>query len=143
MRFASASSLTCGGALFIVLALSGFGPCTSQDELRAAEATRDALLASTKPKSEFWPEVERKGAAVKAEKVASAELAKVKAQNQALELEVATAEQRANDARSQRTAADSAFAEAKAALESARAESARRDATLEGFASRRRARGSS
>jgi len=142
MRLASAP-LRAVRALFILLALVGFGACTSQDELRAAEAARDALLASTKPKSEFWPEVERKGAAVKAEQAATAELAKVKAQNEALASEVSAAEQRASDARSQRAAADTTLAQVKDALERARAETARREATLEGFASRQRARGPS
>ncbi|HBZ70539.1 MAG TPA: hypothetical protein DEP35_12745 [Deltaproteobacteria bacterium] len=132
-----------GVALLVLLGGMGLGPCTSEKELRAAEAKRDALLASTRPKSDFWPEVERKGTAVKAEKAATAELAKETAQNQALAQEIAGLEQRAGDARSQHAAADTALAGAKAELERARAERARRDETLAGFASRQRAGGPS
>ena len=129
-------------ALLVLLGATGFGPCTGREEaLRAAEAKRDALLASTRPKSDFWPEVERKGAAMKAEKAAAGELAKQKAQNEALTQEVASLEQRASDARSQRAAADAALGEAKTLRERARAVRARREETLSGFASRQRARG--
>jgi hypothetical protein len=130
-------------ALSILLAGGGFGPCTNADELKAAQAKRDALLASTRPKSEFWPEVERKGAAVKAEKQASADVAKQKAQTDALAQEIPAAEQRLNEARSQRAAAEAALAAAKAELERARAERVRRDETLARFAARQRARESS
>jgi hypothetical protein len=138
-----ASKFVGSAALLVLLGGTGFGPCTSQEELRAAEAKRDALLASTRPKSEFWPEVERKGAAVKAEQAATSELAKQKTQNEALAAEVAAAEQRVSDARTQHAAADTALAQAKAELERGRAERTRREETLAGFASRRRARGAS
>jgi chromosome segregation ATPase len=143
MSAASVSRFARGAALLLLLWETGFGPCTSQDELRAAEAKRDALLASTRPKSDFWPEVERKGTAVKAEQGASAELAKQKAQNEALAQEVTAAERSAADAQSQRAAAESALAAAKTELERARAEGAKRDETLAGFATRQRARGPS
>ena len=128
------------GALCVLLAGSGFGPCNNDDELKAAQAQRDALLASTRPKSEFWPEVERKGAAVKAEKQVSADVAKQKAENGALAQEISATEQRGNEARSQRAAAEAALAAAKAELERARAERVRRDEILAGFAARQRSR---
>lgn len=143
MGVASVSRFARGAGLLLLLGGTGFGPCTNQDELRAAEAKRDALLASTRPKSEFWPEVERKGTAVKAGQGASAELAKQKAQNEALAQEVTAAERSAADAQSQRAAAESALAAAKTELERARAEDAKRDETLAGFATRQRARGPS
>lgn len=141
MGFSSASRFASAAALLVLLGGTGFGPCSHQDELRAAEAKRDALLSSTRPKSEFWPEVERKGAAVKAEQRAAAELATQKTQNEAMAKEIAAAEQSASDARSQRAAAETALASAKGELERARGEVAKRDETLAGFASRRRARG--
>ncbi|HME71554.1 MAG TPA: hypothetical protein VKM54_17035 [Myxococcota bacterium] len=143
MGFASAARFAAGAALWILVAGTGFGPCTNADELRVLQAKRDAVLASTRPKSEFWPEVERKGAAVKAEQQASADLAGQKAQNDALAQEIAAAEQRVNDARSHRAAAEAGLAAAKAELERARAERVRRDETLAGFAARQRARGAS
>lgn len=139
----SVLSFARAAVLLLLLGGTGFGPCTNQDELHAVEAKRDALLASTRPKSEFWPEVERKGRAVKAEQAAAQELAKQKAQNEALAQEVAAAERSAADRQGQRAAAESALAAAKTELEAARAEGAKRDETLAGFASRQRARGPS
>ena len=139
----SGRRLAASAALSLLLAGSGFGSCTNADELKAAQAKRDALLASTRPKSEFWPEVERKGAAVKAEKQASADVAKQKAQNDALAQEITATEQRVNEARSQRAAAEAALAAARAELERARAERVRRDEILAGFAARQRARAAS
>ncbi len=143
MGVASSLRFAAGAALFVLLAGTGFGPCSSEDELRAVEAKREALLASTRPKSEFWPEVERKGAAIKAEQRASAELAQQKTQNEALGREIAAAEQSARDAQSQRAAAEAGLAAAKTDREHARAEGAKRDETLAGFASRQRSRGPS
>jgi len=139
----SGRRLAASAALSLLLAGSGFGQCTNDDELKAAQAKRDALLASTRPKSEFWPEVERKGAAVKAEKQASADVANQKAQNDALAQEITATEQRVNEARSQRAAAEAALAAARAELERARAERVRRDEILAGFAARQRARAAS
>jgi len=143
MRCASAWSLAGCAALLALLAATGFGPCSNQDALRAAEARRDKLLASTRPKSEFWPEVERKGAAVKAEQKAASDLAAQKTQNEAVAKEVAAAEQSASDARSQRVAAETALASAKAELERAHGEVTKREETLAGFAARQRAGGPS
>lgn len=143
MGFVSTRRFVGSAALWVLLAGTGFGPCTNADELKAAQAKRDAVLASTRPKSEFWPEVERKGTAVKAEQRARADLAKQKAENAALAQELAAAEQRASDARSQRGVAESSLVAAKAELERAHAEGVRREETLAGFASRQRARGPS
>jgi hypothetical protein len=143
MRSAFSTGFAGAAVLCLFLAGTGFGPCTNPDEVRAAEAKRDALLAHTRPKGDFWPEVERKGAAVKGEQQASAEVTKQKAANEGLTQEIAAAEQRLQDARGQRAAAESGLVGAKAELERARAERARRDETLAGFAARQRARGAS
>jgi len=143
MSFAFSAGFAGAAALCILFAGMGFGPCTNPDAERAAEGKRDALLANTRPKSEFWQEVERKGAAAKAQQQATAEVAKQKAANEALAQEIAAGEQRLNDARSQRSAAEAGLSSAKAELERAQAERMRRDETLAGFASRRRTRNAS
>jgi len=129
--------------LLLVLPVLGFGPCSGEEEVRAAEAQRAAVLARTRPKSEFWAQVERKGAAAKAEKAAAEEIAKEKAEREALTTEVTAAGARLADGKTQRAVAEAAQSDATERLEKARAERARREETLAGFAARQRARDAS
>jgi len=137
----SKRALACG--FLLLLPALGFGPCSGEEEVRAAEAQRAALLARTRPKSEFWAQVERKGAAAKAEKAAAGEIAKEKAEGDALSAEVTAAEARLAEGKTQRAAAEGALMDATAKLEKARSERVRREETLAGFAARQRARDAS
>ena len=126
------------GFLLLLPAL-GFGPCNNEKEVHEAEARRAALLASTRPKSEFWAQVERKGATAKEEKASTVEIAKEKAQRDALTTEIAAEEAHLADTKTRRAAAEATLAEGREKLEKARAERAQREGTLAGFTARQRA----
>jgi hypothetical protein len=127
----------------LLLPAVGFGPCSDEKEVHEAEARRAALLADTRPKSEFWAQVERKGAAAKSEKATTLEIAKAKAQRDALTAEIAASGARLNDAKAQRAAAEAALADGTQKLEKARGERAQREEILSRFTARQRARDAS
>lgn len=73
--------------------------CNTQATVRKLEAKKAELLASTRPKAEFWDQVGRKGDALKKEQAAAAELAGVRQQIAGAEAALQQVRQRVASAR--------------------------------------------
>ena len=113
------------------------------EEIRALEAEKAALLESTQPKAAFWAAVERKGTALKKQKLLASERPAVLAKSDAAKAELAGLEANLADLR-QRNAAELEevhAAEAKATAAEERLAQVRH--TLEQFDQRRHAAGPS
>jgi len=109
----------------------------SEDPVPKLEAERQALIERTRPKAEFWNEVNRKGELLKARKASDAELAELQGKASALDPELeqlAAAVAQAHDMNSQ---SEAALARDRTELARLEAEAAKRDAELAGFATRR------
>jgi len=122
----------------LVLALLALAALAcSEDPVPKLEAERQALVERTRPKAEFWSEVERKGELFKSKKAADAELAQLQAQAGALEPELqqlTAAVAQAHDANVQ---TEATLARDRAELARLDGEVAQREAELAGFAKRR------
>jgi hypothetical protein len=112
--------------------------CGGDDPVPALEAEKQALLASSVPKAEFWAEVERKGKAVKQEKAAEAELTALAARELELDPRIAQTSAALADARRVNGEADEVLRKARAESERLTAECAKREAKLRDFAARRK-----
>jgi hypothetical protein len=113
------------------------------EEIRALEAEKAALLESTQPKSAFWAAVERKGSALKKQKLLASERPAILAKTDAAKGELAGFEANLAELRKRNAAAleDVHAAEAKATAAEERLAQVRH--TLEQFDQRRRAEGHS
>ena len=109
----------------------------SEDPVPKLEAERQALLAGTRPKAEFWSEVERKGNLFKEKKVLDAELSQLQSKTAATQPELQQLAVSLSGAREVNANAERALASARAELARLDAEVAAREATLAGFDRRR------
>jgi len=112
--------------------------CGGDDRVPALEAEKQALLASSVPKAEFWAEVERKGKAVKQEKAAAAELTTLAARELELDPRIAQTSAALADARRVNGDAEEVLRKARAESERLEGERAKREAKLRDFAERRK-----
>jgi hypothetical protein len=122
-------------ALAVLLAV-GTLAC-GEDPVPKLEAERTALLEKTRPKAEFWSEVERKGTLAKEKAGVEKEIAGIATQLTAVKAEqdgLATALAGARDANAQTAAAVAAN---RAELERIEREVTKRSATLAQYAARR------
>ncbi len=125
-------------AAFAALLAIGALAC-GEDPVPKLEAERAALLERTRPKAEFWAEVERKGSLAKEKAGVEKEIAGVQAQVAAAKAEhdaLATGLAGARDANAQTAAAVAAN---RAELERIEREVTKRAATLEHYEARREA----
>ncbi|HVP28925.1 MAG TPA: hypothetical protein VMW35_07165 [Myxococcota bacterium] len=122
-----------GALLLGSLVLAG---CSREAELHAVEAKRDALLATTVPKSDFWNEVQRKGVALKEQQAVRTEIEPARARVEAEKAALSTLEQRLAETRHEQDEAAASLAAAKHALEQAADERREREETLRGFETR-------
>ena len=123
-------------ALALALALLAPLAC-SEDPVPKLEAEKQALLAGTRPKPEFWSEVERKGNLFKEKKAADAELAQLESKTAAAQPELQQLAASLASAREVNANAEQALANARAELARIDAEVGAREATLAGFERRR------
>jgi len=112
--------------------------CRGEDPVPALEARRAALLAATVPKKDFWDEVQRKGAALKARQDLEAEARKLASDRARGEAELAALEAQLARARDAALAAEADLARLIAAADAARAERRARAAVVRDFETRRR-----
>jgi chromosome segregation ATPase len=122
-----------GLALFAAAALLACG----EDPLPKLEAERQALLDGSRPKAEFWSEVERKGTFAKEMRVAGKELEEVQAKLAALGAERAQQDASLAAARDANAQTSAALAGNRSELARVEDEVAKREATLAGFERRR------
>ena len=108
----------------------------SEDPVAKLEAERQALIDRTRPKADFWNEVNRKGELLKARKASDAELTELQGKANALQPELqqlAAVVAQAHEVNSQ---SEATLARDRAELARLEAEVAKRDAELAGFAKR-------
>ena len=109
----------------------------SEDPVPKLEAEKKALLEGTRPKLEFWSEVERKGNLFKEKKAFDAESAQIQAKAAALEPELQQLAASLASAREVNANAEQALAQDRAELARIDGEVARRESGLASFAARR------
>ena len=122
-------------ALAALLALATLA--CGEDPVPRLEADRAALLERTRPKAEFWSEVERKGALAKEKASVEKEITSLATQHAAVQAEqdgLAAALAGARDANAQTAVAVAAN---RAELDRLEREVTKRAATLEQYAARR------
>ena len=122
-------------ALVITLALA-LAAC-SEDPVPKLEAEKKALLESTRPKAEFWSEVERKGELFKQKKVIDAELAQDQQKTAALQPELQQLGVALAGAGEANARAEQVLGEQRAELARIEGEVSKREATLAAFDQRR------
>jgi len=109
----------------------------SEDPVPKLEADKKALLERTRPKAEFWTEVERKGDLFKQKKAVDAELAEVQQKTAATQPELQQLGAALAGAGEANARAEQVLAEQRAELARIEGEVAKREATLAGFDRRR------
>jgi uncharacterized protein YlxW (UPF0749 family) len=123
----------CALALFAAGALLACG----EDPLPKLQAERQALLDGSRPKAEFWSEVERKGALAKEKRAAEKELQEVQAKLTALDAERAQLDASLASARDGNSQTSAALAGNRSELARIEGEVGKREAALAGFERRR------
>ena len=120
-------------ALFAAATLLACG----EDPLPKLEAERQALLDGSRPKAEFWSEVERKGTLAKEKRAAEKELAEIQAKLVTLDAERAQLDAALAAARDTNVQTSAALAGNRGELARVEDEVAKREAALAGFERRR------
>jgi septal ring factor EnvC (AmiA/AmiB activator) len=121
----------------LVIALAFALAACSEDPVPKLEAEKKALLESTRPKAEFWSEVERKGELFKQKKAIDAELADVQQKTAAIQPELQQLGAALAGAGEANARAEQVLAESRAELARIEGEVAAREATLAAFDQRR------
>lgn len=124
-------------AVAVLLALVAIA--CGEDPMPKLEAELASLLEQTRPKAEFWVEVERNGALLEQRRGIEQELAEVNAKMAPLASERDQLASALAQARAMNQQIEVALAANRAELARLEAEVAVREATLAGFESRRRA----
>jgi chromosome segregation ATPase len=101
------------------------------------QAERNALLDASRPKAEFWSEVERKGTFAKEKRALDVEVAALQPKTVALQAETDLLVAALAQAREVNAQTEAALAGNRTELARLEAEVERRDATLAGFDARR------
>jgi len=101
------------------------------------QAERQALLDASRPKAEFWSEVERKGTFAKEKRALDLEVAALQPKTLALQAETDLLVAALAQARATSEQTEAALAGNRAELARLEAEVAKRSATLAGFDARR------
>jgi len=122
----------------VLAAVSAITAC-GEDPVPKLESERAALLEKTRPKAEFWSEVERKGGYAKEKAGVDKEIGAIEAQMAALQAEHDALTAALEQSRSVNAQADALLATRRAERDRLEREVKERAATLEHYAARREA----
>jgi len=126
----------------LVAGLAVSSACDDGKNVALLEAKKAEILEHTRPKQEFWDQVERKGHALKQEKSASEEIAALQAKADATRTALDSMRKQVEDAQAMNAKASDVLSSQVTQRDAAENEVAKNEATLASFGERQRGGGS-
>jgi len=122
----------------LVASLAVSAACDDGKNIALLEAKKSEILEHTRPKQEFWDQVERKGRVLKQERSASEEIAALQSKADATRAALDSLGKQVEDARATNDKASEVLSNQVAQRDAAEAEVAKNEATLASFGERQR-----
>ncbi|HXK21506.1 MAG TPA: hypothetical protein VMS55_02395 [Myxococcota bacterium] len=122
----------------LVAGLAVSSACDDGKNVELLEAKKSEILEHTRPKQEFWDQVERKGRALKQERSASDEIASLQSKSSETRTALDSLRKQLEDARATNARASDVLSNQVAQRDAAEAEVAKNEATLASFLERQR-----